>query len=184
VGFWAQLTQAQAVLVAGAIGAVGAITGALVANVVGQLLSVRGLGRRHWEQVRHLTYAEVMEAFHAVWDMYGQDGVLVVPRPEEDRRASKLMTAYSRAALLVRTTETARALDALNACAQYLWSRQGRTWSDVDRACYEIEARFRQSARKELGIPSVATMTYAQHRRLYELDPPPGSPTVAGASGG
>ncbi|MGC5382654.1 hypothetical protein ACPXB1_29695 [Micromonospora sp. DT68] len=149
---WANLTQPQAVVLAGLVGATGAIIGGLIANVVGQWVGSGGQRRRKWVELRHEAYAEVLQRFHAAWGQYDEAGLRGTTVAEEQRAGLALLAAYSRASLLTRSRSTDGSLIRLHVAAQALWDRNGRSWLDVDRACHAAEAAFRQAARAELGM--------------------------------
>jgi hypothetical protein len=149
---WPDLTQPQAALYAAALGAAGAIAGGMIAAVLTQLLGGRAHRRRQWDEIRHIAYARVAEAFHTAWGLYDQNGVLRAEPGVQRRAAGDLLAAYSRAALLTRTDGAAEALERLHSVAQDLWDRGGRPWSSVEEACRGAEWGFRRAARAELGL--------------------------------
>ncbi|WLS46760.1 hypothetical protein Q3V37_05690 [Micromonospora profundi] len=60
--FWNSLSQPQAALVAGLIGACGALLAGLLATTLTQLLTFRGQDKRRWEEARRSAYARVYRA--------------------------------------------------------------------------------------------------------------------------
>ncbi|MFG3553381.1 hypothetical protein ACGGAQ_03235 [Micromonospora sp. NPDC047557] len=149
---WANLTQPQAVVLAGLVGATGAVIGGLIANIVGQWVGSGGQRRRQWVELRHEAYAEVLQRFHAAWGLYDEAGVRCTTVAEEQKAGLALLAAYSRACLLTRDRSTDGSLHRLHVAAQALWTRDDRSWPDVDHACHVAEAAFRRAARAELGV--------------------------------
>ncbi len=156
VKFWDSLTQPQAVLVAAAVGALGAVLGAFLANLIGQVYSARAGSRRQWDDTRHKTYAKVSESFYLLWDSFDSRGR---PIAGNDALDTGLLAAHSAAALIARKQETWSALEQLLAAAQRLWADPAADWPATDKACHRAHNAFQQAARAELGIPT--------------LDPPP-----------
>lgn len=164
---WANLTQPQAVVLAGLVGATGAIIGGLIANIVGQWVGSGGQRRRQWVELRHEAYAEVLQRFHAAWGLYDEAGVRCTTVAEEQRAGLALLAAYSRASLLTRNRSTDGSLTRLHVAAQALWARDGRSWPDVDHACHVAEAAFRRAARAELGMRKCSVDGNDGQRRRY-----------------
>jgi len=152
VDFWDKLTQPQAVLVAAAVGALGAVVGAFLANLIGQVLNARSSSRRQWDDARHKSYAKAAETFYLLWDGYDAKGRLTVTADRADARGTDFLAAYSAATLIAETGETSAALDGLLAAAQRLWTAPADEWADTDRACQRARDEFQRAARKEFGM--------------------------------
>lgn len=172
---WSHLSQPQAVLVAAAIGAGGAIFGGILASFLTQVLNGRATRRRQWDEVRHTAYARVTETFHAALGLYDGTGRLRADRGAQRRAADDLLAAYSRAALLTRTDGTATALEQLHDVAQDLWDRPPLPWREVDERCRRAEWTFRKEARSELGLPT----RHGLPEPPATPQPPPPAPTPA-----
>ncbi|MGW7385598.1 hypothetical protein [Streptomyces sp. NPDC054794] len=151
---WSDLSQPQAVLVAAAVGATGAIIGGAVASVLTQWLNGRAGRRRQWDETRHTAYARVTETFHAALGLYDDTGRLRADPATQRRAGDDLLAAYARAALLTRTDGTAKALEQLHDAAQELWDRPAQPWAEIDERCRRAEWTFRKEARAEMGLPT------------------------------
>lgn len=177
---WSDLSQPQAVLVAAAVGATGAIIGGSVAAVLTQWLNGRAGRRRQWDETRHTAYARVTETFHAALGLYDETGRLRADPATQRRAGDDLLAAYARAALLTRTDGTANALEQLHDAAQELWDRPARPWGEIDEQCRRAEWAFRKEARAEMGLPT----RHGMPQPLALTPVPPEASTVQAAGTG
>jgi hypothetical protein len=162
--FLSSLTQPQAVLLAGLVGACGAL---LVATVT-QVLTFRGQDKRRWEETRRLTYARFYSAVTAAWDAYDQNGEEWEDDETISRLRAEIRDVYSETSLIVRTRSADRALYELHQATAFLWSRRGRGWEQVERQLHDATGRFLVAARKELGMPNTIAMeSYEEYKATF-----------------
>ncbi|MFF7105217.1 hypothetical protein ACFY9X_34060 [Streptomyces nigra] len=181
---WSDLSQPQAVLVAAAVGATGAIIGGAVASVLTQWLNGRAGRKRQWDETRHTAYARVTETFHAALGLYDNTGRLRADRAIQRRAADDLLAAYARAALLTRTDSTAIALEKLHDAAQELWDRPTQAWAEIDERCRRAEWTFRKEARAEMGLPTQHGIPQPPTTALATASVPPATAAVQAGNTG
>ncbi|WP_328477928.1 hypothetical protein OHA21_25780 [Actinoplanes sp. NBC_00393] len=169
--FWDKLTQPQAVLTAAAIGALGAIIGAFLANLFGQWINARSSSRRQWDDARHKSYAKVAETFYLLWDGFDSRGRSALTAERAEARSTDFLAAYSAAALITKKRATSAALDTMLAAAQRLWHNPSADWPAVDQACHAAHAGFQRAAREEFGV--------RKHRPAAYTAPPVPRPAPA-----
>ncbi|QKW14259.1 hypothetical protein [Verrucosispora sp. NA02020] len=180
---WHSLSQPQAALIAGLIGACGALLAGLLATTLTQFLTFLGQDKRRWEETRRSAYARMYRAVMAAWDAYDEAG----KEPEEwatvGESRAEIRDAYTEAALLVRHRRTDRALDDVYDASSYLWARRGRGWEQVDRHLYDAQARFLEAVRKELRMPALRSESYEEYKAAFRGTSPysPPQPDIRGA---
>jgi hypothetical protein len=149
VDFLENLSQPEAVLFAGVIGAVGAVVASAITNFLGHVVSGRIQRSREYADVRRQAYAEVLAS-----------AIKVINSDDPGSQLETFIDAYSRATLVSGVQSTVHALNEL----AYAVTALGRASDEAaDQRVYERMNAFHLAARKELGMSRVALRTYQEH---------------------
>jgi hypothetical protein len=184
MSFWHSLTQPQAVLLAGLVGALGALIAGLCVNALSQFMAFRGQDKRRWEETRRLSYARMYRSVMAAWDAYDDVGDEWDDSDTINKLRAEIRDAYSEATIIVRNRNTDKALDRLHEAADYLWNRRGREWPQVERYLHDHLNDFLRAARKELGMPRRRMDSFDEYKAAYlgKAAHSPVAPTTLGPS--
>lgn len=159
------LTQPQAALLAGVLGALGAIVASLIANVIGHLLTFKAQDRRRHDEPRRAAFIQVGRAVLSAWDGYSDDGTECEDVDEILGRRASARDAIIEAQLLTRSKRTDTALGDLSKSTGYVWHRRDRSWPEIDRQLYAAFNRFIDASRREIGLPRIEADSYEAYRR-------------------